>query len=101
MIGPTQAEHDLIMSMTGDIVRTALQTAAPEIIRIVAAARPHIAVAPAEELLALEPVPSRDYRKECWIAAFSAALGCADVPVGQSLSCADLALTAFDARFPA
>jgi hypothetical protein len=42
---------------------------------------------------------SRDYRKECWIGAFNAALSCENIGTEIATECADNALKQFDKTF--
>lgn len=107
---------------TGDVddvrlfVQTVIEAAAPELMKLIAASKPNVAVHAVGELLSVEavdspadrhlaecikalakPAPARDYRKECWIGVLTAS---APEHPTRAIAMADTALTAFDERFP-
>ncbi len=100
----TPEERTVVVDLAADIAKAMLAAAAPEIMKLIAAAQPNMQFLQAGELSVLEPfdpIPVRDYAKEAWIAAYVAALPLSDLqhPFGPDVI-AQQALAAFKEAFP-
>ena len=111
MSSPTPEERAIIAEMAGEIAKAMIVAAAPDLIKLIATARSDARISAIGSLLSVEPIhgtfealempQQRDYRKECWIAAYTRHAA-ADVLTEKELrDLADAAVRAFDRTFPA
>lgn len=111
MSHPTPEDRALIAEMAGEIAKSMIAAVTPDFIKMIATARSDARVTAIGNLLSVEPMMAgtlevletpqqRDYRKECWIAAYIAGLA-APVPFADGCEAlANDALAEFDKTFP-
>lgn len=100
---PTPEERAIIVDVTSDVLRAVIERLTPDLAKLAEALRerPAVFLEPMASgtLEALPVSQPRDYRKECWIAAYAGGRA-AGKDKFQCLANASVAVNAFDDAFP-
>ncbi len=101
---PTPEERAILVDVASDILRATIERLTPDLVKLAEALRerPAVFLEPITSGV-LEAMPAfqpRDYRKECWIAAYTAGIAGDVVNLNECERVAAVAVTDFDKAFP-